>query len=462
MKTNFSHSLWLILALLLTACAPLAPTPTITPSATSVPSSTPTLPPTETSTPTPAPQQPPACTFPLAQTTMEEAKPEEYTFSEPRIVLTNPKGDIEIVDWLPDSKQALIVQAITGSQDIHYQTIELFDPFNDHIQMYGKRNGASYPPIWVAVLNAVIYPERKTVSFSRDENGILIQNSIVLNQRLWVSHGNPEIIENLEDVQFKPSDAPHEWVTNSLIVKPDSSQILYLESNGGPSYRLYSRMVSKTLSETPKTLILEWNPGNETASINSPRNMVWRPATSQVFFYSSRSFTDQTYLLDIDTRLVCTLSFDGWVYFARWSPNGRYLAVVTTQSPNGPIWVNYDLKVLDTLTGDLHKIDSNKIDPPDWAHVVSDLSWAPDNHHLAILGIGYVASTSPPPSIDRLYLVDFLSGEVDNLFPSYQLHAGSHGTGLAWSPDGSKIILRCPTENAGRLCLISVQRTTPP
>jgi hypothetical protein len=40
------------------------------------------------------PKQPPACTFPLAETTTEESMPEEYTFSEPQVVLTAAEGNI--------------------------------------------------------------------------------------------------------------------------------------------------------------------------------------------------------------------------------------------------------------------------------------------------------------------------------------------------------------------------------
>ena len=76
---------------------------------------------------------------------------------------------------------------------------------------------------------------------------------------------------------------------------------------------------------------------------------------------------------------------------------------------------------------------------------------------MAIIEVAYSASTSPPPSIDRLYLVDFLSEEVSNPFPAYQFNTGWWGTGLAWSPDGSKIMAKCPTENEGRLCLVPVQ-----
>ena len=39
------------------------------------------------------PQQPPQCTFPLADIATKESRPEEYTFSEPQVVL-NGQGNI--------------------------------------------------------------------------------------------------------------------------------------------------------------------------------------------------------------------------------------------------------------------------------------------------------------------------------------------------------------------------------
>jgi hypothetical protein len=30
---------------------------------------------------------------------------------------------------------------------------------------------------------------------------------------------------------------------------------------------------------------------------------------------------------------------------------------------------------------------------------------------------------------------------------------------LAWSPDGSKLLIRCPTMEEDRVCFISIQRT---
>jgi Tol biopolymer transport system component len=197
---------------------------------------------------------------------------------------------------------------------------------------------------------------------------------------------------------------------------------------------------------------------------------VWRPGTSQIFIHSEFSSTDQTLLLDVNTGQSCTISFGGWVYFARWSPNGRYLAVIKSPEPLLSLSVDFDLNVLDALTGKLYQIDSTKVGPANMKnccrHLIDDFSWAPDNHHLVVVGeaaiSGTGSSTSAYNSIEKLYLVDFLSGDVDDLFPSYPFNVGWWGTGLAWSPDGLKLLAECPTEKQGRLCFIAVKRTAQP
>ena len=75
----------------------LSPLPDVTSTAISEATFIPLLTPT-TALPTAAPivangQEPPPCTFPLAQITTTESAPESYTFSEPKVVLTAPKGN---------------------------------------------------------------------------------------------------------------------------------------------------------------------------------------------------------------------------------------------------------------------------------------------------------------------------------------------------------------------------------
>ncbi len=104
---------------------PVLPIVTVTPRqpvATSVPSTTPTA-----DSPGIEPKQPPACTFPLAQTTTVESQPENYTFSEPKVVLTNGDADaaISVVEWLPDNQRVLIMREFRANMQ---QNIELFNP----------------------------------------------------------------------------------------------------------------------------------------------------------------------------------------------------------------------------------------------------------------------------------------------------------------------------------------------
>ncbi|MEW6030587.1 MAG: hypothetical protein AB1554_14050 [Chloroflexota bacterium] len=456
MKTQ---KIFTFLIFVLTACAPAvtpAPTATLIPTeATPIFTQT-AMPVTETATPTIS-QQPPACTFPLAQTTVTESTPKEYTFSEPRMVLAANAG-IEIVEWLPDSQRVLITRSIRNTPN---ENIELFNPQTDEILLLAvRRSDMWFRPAWIERLKSVVYSDRVIVSHSFGNDGQVIPSSIVERHQLWISHSDPANAQIFEDVQYSPAIVPHEWVTSSLAVRLDSSQIVYLKTTGEQPWRLYSRMVSQDALEAEQQSVIQWIYGGERGWLELSDEMVWRFGTSQIFFYSFASPTNQTLILDIDTGQVCALSFGGWVYFARWSPNGRYLAVIKSGGPKHPLGESYNLVVLDTATGSLYQIDSTKVGPPEMAnccmHIIEEVAWAPDNRHLAIIGTADFSGTGTHVRHDRLYLVDFLSGEVDNLFPTFEIISNYPGTGLAWSPDGSKLLATCPTQKEGRLCLIPV------
>ncbi len=99
---------------------------------------------------------------------------------------------------------------------------------------------------------------------------------------------------------------------------------------------------------------------------------------------------------------------------------------------------------------------------PDLAgrHYVWDIAWAPDNYHLVAIGQVSAYQHCAPncmDNVDRMYLVDFIFGKADLIFPSFQFSGGDVGENLAWSPDGTKILAQCRTEKTGRLCYIPVQ-----
>jgi len=158
--------------------------------------------------------------------------------------------------------------------------------------------------------------------------------------------------------------------------------------------------------------------------------------------------------MDTNSGQICNLDFGGWAEMARWSPNGRYLSIVRAQG-SGPA-MSVDVVVLDTTTGEFYMLDAVASDI-EGRHLAQDIEWAPDNHHL-LFTIGTTQSQVTYTYDGLLYLGDFISGQVERILPTYQFNVGAGTINLAWSPDGSKLLINCPTtEGLKQVCLISVQ-----
>ncbi len=403
--------------------------------------------------------QPPTCTFPLSNIKYPESKPEEYTFSEPQVVLTDKFG-IDIIEWLPDSQRVLVTQliSVTGN-DAGNENIELFNPETGEIQVYATRRSNMWqPPAWVESLNSVIYSNTELLNYPP----LTKTNppSYEIQRQLGLSQGNPENIQIVENAQMVVSRLPF----FSLAIKPDGSEIIYRYDfeKQLTQYDTSSGMLVKDQSVPFDTTKWEYE-----ENFSHPiYNMVWRPNTTQLFLSSDGLGSvhgSYSFLFDINTGKVCEIDFGRelgqkkWAGVARWSPNGRYLAIVRAKG----FQVDFtDLAVLDTATGNLYTMEFYPQDMVGRRYVM-DIAWASDNYHLAAISevTSFPGCAPNCNSYRRLYVVDFINSQTKQLFPSYQFAGGSWGTNLAWSLDGSKIIANCPTENEGRLCLISVQKT---
>ncbi|MEN9640490.1 MAG: Eukaryotic translation initiation factor eIF2A [Bacteroidota bacterium] len=372
------------------------------------------------------PKQPPACTFPLAGTTTEESTPEEYTFSEPQVVLTS-EYDPDIIEWLPDNQNVLImptnIQSFNGV-DGYLQTIELFNPETQETQIYATRRdfGDVDPPTWSSALNAIIYPAPNVLG--KDNK----------TRQIRISYGNPD------ETQIIADHLPQYYVT----VNSDGSQIAYLTDK-----KLIK--LDASLNLLPPVSFdrkLQDYKRKNTDDVNVIYKMAWRPNSSQIFVYNwAPDNLGYTYILDADTGSLCNLNFDGWALVTRWSPNGRYLAIIRAQG-RVPLQAS-DLVVLDTATGNLYTLGVPQ--EIEGRHILKDIAWAPDNRHLFFVG-------SKSDYSGMLFLGDFISGEIIHIFPSYKFKPVEVGVGLAWSPDGSKLLMNCRTlEETARVCLISVQ-----
>jgi Tol biopolymer transport system component len=398
----------------------------------------PTIPPTATST-----LQPPQCTFPLAQTTDAESTPQNYTFSEPQVVLTSPQGNYYgVAEWLPDNQQVLITEALRNNfvpQNDNYpqQSISLYNPETGEMKLYAIRTETGGTPSWEPDLNAVVYPVANFYQLDR-------KNHIAkFTRQIWVSYGNPDTAQMLDDnlLQF------------SIAIKPDGSEIIYL------SDKKISKL-DKSLKELPPIPIdpTQWDYASERRD-NQPvsYNMAWQPGTDLVFLYSDGATKGggYTFILNANTGQICELNLGGWAAKAHWSSDGRYLAFVRATEYFFPLKAT-DLTLLDTTMGNLITL---VVTPQEMEgrHYVDDFVWAPDNCHL--LAIGSVSLFKNNEHENGLYLVDFMSGQSAHVASEYKSSLSPQDDNLAWSPDGSKLLIRCPLDAADQICLISVQRT---
>jgi len=399
------------------------------------PSAAPIISPTATST-----LAPPQCTFPLAGTTAEVSKPENYTFSEPRVVLTAAQGNsYNIAQWLPDNQQVLMTEELRNNPD-GLESIELYNPETGESKVYAIRSITHEPPSWQPELNAVVYPVMNYFDIDNQAG------TYKFTRQAWVSYGNPDTPQMLDE---NLAQLP-------LVIKPGGSDMIYLSD----------KKISKrdsSLNELPSVPFdsaeLDYAKARRNKYAVSYK-MAWRPGTALIFLYSEGAMGGggYTFILDVDTGRVCELNFGGWALEARWSSDGRYLAIIRVKE-YAFLFPTSDLTLLDTVTGKLTTLDVTSQEIVG-NHYVDDFAWAPDNRH--ILAIASVISSQPSPGendIHEMYLMDTVSGQGVPIAPEYQIYVYPADNNLAWSPDGSKLAVRCPTNTGDQICFISVQQT---
>jgi hypothetical protein len=275
------------------------------------------IPPTATST-----LQPPACTFPLANVKYPESEPEEYTFSEPQVVLTAPQGNaLEVAQWLPDNQQVLVTeylrdQYVESNDTVPQHSISLYNLETGESKLYTTHYPAGALPIWMPTINGVVYSSANYTQIDK------LHGVYQYVRQLGVSYGNPDTAQLLADNLSK----------TTLLVKPDGSEILYFLDNQISKF-------DKSLNKLPSIPFdpAQWDYSKEHRNKSPVRyRMAWQPGTSLVFVYSSAGIVSSeggyTFMLDTTTGHVCELNFGGWASNAHWSSDGRYLAIVRSKS----------------------------------------------------------------------------------------------------------------------------------
>ncbi len=339
-----------------TPMAKVTPTPTAQATPTPVVQTTPTpppypppgspTPPGPPLTPTSVPVSIPPCAFVAAPVpTTVGPSLDAYVFSEPRVVLTHTSA-IGIAGWLPDGERLLITRLIPPALQREY--IETFNVQTGAVHQYGERRNLDANPVWLDSEQAVAFAD-------------VAHQQWVLRIGRGKGTTAEEVVAGLASLY--------------LAASPDNRRLVFLpeEARGRPHLFEVAQARREVL---PFVLPSPPQPVSpEQITRLDPYKATWHPDGNKIAFYNESGF----YLADLSTGQTCEVdlgphvSGKRWAVDARWSPDGRYLAALTTVGK--PIVPFIDLTLIDAYTGERYHLDLG-------LQYLFAITWAPNSRDL--------------------------------------------------------------------------------
>jgi len=237
--------------------------------------------------------------------------------------------------------------------------------------------------------------------------------------------------------------------SSNLAVAPDGQSIIMFsaKSRGVPYVVSFNK---SQIQSTASSIQLPYSLTSTTDYLSNYQ-VAWHPSGELVAFYNKISL----FLSNIMTGQSCELDlgkFENqkkWASQVVWSPNGRFLAAITTVG-NPPVPF-MELTVYDITTGDQHQI------PIKQNHDVYSVTWAPDSWQILI-----VTNNPKRNSGNELFLVNLINGDSTQVMGNYSF-PGIGYVGLSWSPTGKSIAMTCPISlpnqlkiDKSQICVIPV------
>lgn len=403
--------------------------------------------PINTPTPTPPPSQPgptptrvPLCAPPADwaddQPPVEENALDALAFGDPQVILTDT-APIDIAGWMPGGNNLLLVRQLPGQR---MQAIESYDIHSGRTLRYAA-----------AVTEAgQVFPltEGRGVGFMDQTRMIEEQPSAGVD--LMVSHGPDQVQPVVRGVPFR-----------AMAVDPASASLVrYAQAPGGPpalppqarqDFRVLTVSIDPYLWRYPK-----YFPDRiETGYGRDVFQAAVRPDGAMVAFYAD----PYLFLYDTRTERACEVDLGvaengqpRFTWDARWSPDGRYLAMLTSARFPGEVLPFADLTILDSLTGRTRTVN------PSPMRLVDAFAWSPNSRWLILLG-----RVDQERLVDQLHLVNVMQGNTTIVLPQHSFALGISNS-VSWTPANSNIALPChqwpqdsPFITEQRVCLISAR-----
>jgi WD40 repeat protein len=229
---------------------------------------------------------------------------------------------------------------------------------------------------------------------------------------------------------------PITTVQSEYLITNASGKLLTFSSN---SQKTISIFQTDHLQSQAQEIPFTWS-GN--ISGPQPSRLAWNDALNIVAIYKPTYLS----LVNIGNGTACAVDLGLldeeklWHYYATWSPDGRFLVMLTMTGVSS-IHSIIDFRILDVSNGTISLI--SQINNLDYTCYVTDVSWAPDGKTLAAL----IKINNKDVG---LYLVDATTGKLLRILKENTFYSGYIGRSMTWSPGGNRIAFIC--EN-GPICL---------
>jgi hypothetical protein len=355
--------------------------------------------------------QPPLCKFEDKASPQPEQPSalDKFVFSEPKVIFSQ-EAPIEIIEWLPDN-QNLLVHIRNQTK----QSIETLDTTTGQTEVYADNLQSANQVHWISTENAVAYTEDKTPQFSGvDQFG------------LWLSRGKGE--------------APQ------LLLEAEYDELLRSSGNAGKlspeiarAFNMYDFPFDPELwryNKYPQDpyYLQSWSEIKFASSVS--------PDGSKAVFYR----VPWLYLVDLKTNQPCEVDLGQTynseqgplrVFNAKWSPDGKLLAMQTAVGYRGQNMYSNKLVILNTITGEIYRPEIK------WSYIL-DIEWFPDSRYLVVMGQSTETEQPYPHQHQQIGIVDSLTQQSRLMLPNYVFGGASQsGFQLALSPNGKNLTISC-------------------
>jgi Tol biopolymer transport system component len=368
-------------------------------------------------------QRVPFCTFPGGEPP-DKGGPglDRYEFSEPRVVLTNTKG-IAIADWLPDNNRLLITRFDPQSG---LERIETLDVRSGEVQLYAERGSHNGKPVWLSAIQGVAYTDAPSLITNLPKTTPQYELRIGRAPR-----GEPESIVTSEGNDIA--------MGFSLAVDPSGRHLLYAVDRTGDRLQNWDSVAHT--NQATSFDVNAWRRFPPDLSQPAWQYIVipfWSPNGARLAVFVGPS---SLFLVEPGPNRVCEVNLEGrWpkAELSRWSPNARYLALITSDRMPSPLVGRTDVTVLDVLTGEVRTLPL----PAErgWA---MNIAWGGNGQHLIVLAAASYRQERANQT--KLFLADAITGDVRQMLSDHFFGGGAQwGEQLAWSRNGRSLAIECP------------------